>query len=132
LIDVNGTLYGTTMNGGGSNLGAVFTITTSGHESVLYAFQKGSDGANPEASLTDVNGMLYGTTTSGGAYCRDINCGTVYSITTSGAEQVLHSFGANGDGVHPGSGLTEVNGTLYGTTAGYQRHAHSTVFALTP
>ncbi len=65
LINVNGTLYGTTRNGGNFK-GTVFKITTSGEESVLYNFAGKPDGAWPEARLTAMNATLYGTTSSGG------------------------------------------------------------------
>ncbi|MGA8535386.1 MAG: choice-of-anchor tandem repeat GloVer-containing protein, partial [Candidatus Tumulicola sp.] len=84
-------------------------------ERVLYSFcQIAScvDGANPSAGLTNVNGTLYGTTRYGG----DAFDGTVFSITASGKETVLHSFGSGSDGANPYAGLLNVNGTLYGTT----------------
>jgi uncharacterized repeat protein (TIGR03803 family) len=115
LINVNGTLYGTTVHGGTDGDGTVFTITTSGAETVLYSFKGGSgDGKYPtQAALLDVNGTLYGTTARGGTNSR----GTVFSITTSGKETVLHSFGGSDDGALPYGGLLDVNGTLYGTTS---------------
>jgi uncharacterized repeat protein (TIGR03803 family) len=119
LTNVNGVLYGTTYSGGGSGCsggsgcGTVYKVTTSGAESVLYSFSGGSDGANPEATLTNVSGVLYGTTFGGGDSNND---GTVFEITTSGAESVLHRFGAGNDGSKPLAGLTNVNGVLYGTT----------------
>lgn len=113
LIDVNGTLYGTTANGGTYNQGTVFAITLSGTLTVLHNFSGAPDGAGPYARLTNVNGILYGTTVGGGAHVR----GTVFAITTSGAETVLHSFeGYPGDGDSPVSDLINVDGTLYGTT----------------
>ncbi|MGB8909032.1 MAG: choice-of-anchor tandem repeat GloVer-containing protein [Candidatus Cybelea sp.] len=128
LIDVTGTLYGTTPAGGANGEGTVFAITTSGKETVLYSFGSGSgDGGHPAAGLTDVNGMLYGTTSGGGAG----NQGTVFSITTSGAETVLHSFGSSGDGSYPYAGLTHVNGTLYGTTEEGGYYTDGTVFSIT-
>jgi uncharacterized repeat protein (TIGR03803 family) len=91
LINVNGTLYGTTGAGGANNAGTVFSITPSGTETVLYSFKGGSgDGAGPEGRLLDVRGTLYGITTSGGEY---IDWGTFFSITTSGTETMLYSFG---------------------------------------
>lgn len=56
LINVNGTLYGTTYAGGADNAsdypllsGTVFSITTSGtNEKVLHSFGKGTDGNNPK------------------------------------------------------------------------------------
>jgi uncharacterized repeat protein (TIGR03803 family) len=56
--------------------------------------------------------MLYGTTSAGGTR----NDGTVFSITTSGAERVLHSFAGGSDGAQPNAALLDVAGTLYGTT----------------
>ena len=47
----------------------------------------------PMAGLINFNGTLYGTTMSGGANCSSSGgCGTVFTITTSGAETVLYSF----------------------------------------
>jgi uncharacterized repeat protein (TIGR03803 family) len=111
LVDVNGTLYGTTAQGGAYGNGTVFSISTSGVEAVLHSFDYDPDGENPLAGLIDANGTLYGTTQFGGR-----GGGTVFSITTSGAESVLYSFQKPADGAHPVSGLVPINGTLYGTT----------------
>ncbi len=130
LIEVGATLYGTASYGGtastrdasGTGKGGVFTLTEQGKESVLYAFKGAPDGATPDGGLVDVNGSLYGTTTFGGSRCRHklpggfSGCGTVYSISRSGVERVLYSFGGGDDGAHPIGGLTDVGGTLYGTT----------------
>jgi uncharacterized repeat protein (TIGR03803 family) len=62
LIDVDGTLYGTTVSGGLEGGGTVFKITTSGTESVVYSFGGGSDGAYPYGGLVHFAGALYGTT----------------------------------------------------------------------
>ena len=140
LIDVNGTLYGTTNGGGASGDGTVFSISTAGTEKVLYSFAGGSaDGVGPAAPLLDVNGTLYGTTANGGgAGCyQNDGCGTVYSVSTSGAEQVLHIFTGGSDGAVPHAALVNVDGTLYGTTAlggglGCHRKGCGTVFEITP
>ncbi|HEX3368446.1 MAG TPA: choice-of-anchor tandem repeat GloVer-containing protein [Candidatus Cybelea sp.] len=119
LLDVNGTLYGTTAGGGASGYGTVFSITRSGSETVLHRFKGGSrDGAHPLAPLLEVDGMLYGTTSNGGAYCRGSGgCGTVFSIATSGKETLLYSFkGGKIDGQNPYAGLIDAEGKLYGTT----------------
>ncbi len=120
-IDVNGTLYGTTLHGGSAGCGTVYKITA-GSESVLYSFQGGTtDGCIPNASLIDLNGTLYGTTTAGGAGTKCSNyggCGTVFKITTSGGESVLYNFrGGKNDGFYP-TALINVNGTLYGGANG--------------
>ncbi len=79
------------------------------------------------AGLILLKNILYGTTLEGGVK----NVGTVFSLTTSGEETVLHSFSAGG-GRAPFAGLLVADGTLYGTTwgSGYQHHGN--VFSLTP
>ncbi|MGC9993506.1 MAG: choice-of-anchor tandem repeat GloVer-containing protein [Candidatus Cybelea sp.] len=86
----NGTLYGTTYDGGANGDGTVFAITPSGKGTVLHNFGGSGDGESPLAGLLNVNGTLYGTTDWGGANGN----GTVFAITTSGTETVLHSFAA--------------------------------------
>jgi uncharacterized repeat protein (TIGR03803 family) len=133
LVDVNGTLYGTTINGGAKGDGTVFAVTPSGTETVLHSFAGKPDGAHPYAGLINVNGTLYGTTTSGGANCSSTGgCGTVFTITTSGAETVFYSFkGAPGDGKYPTQeALLDINGTLYGTTKRGGTNDLGTVFSL--
>jgi uncharacterized repeat protein (TIGR03803 family) len=136
LIYVNGKLYGTTYYGGGSGCGStyggcgtVYSVTTSGKETVLYRFSGGADGGNPATSLTEMNGTLYGTTSQGGS----AGDGTVFSISTTGSEQVLHTFSGS-DGAHPQTELTNLNSTLYGTTyrGGSRSRKYGTVFALAP
>jgi uncharacterized repeat protein (TIGR03803 family) len=119
LIAVNGTLYGTTFAGGGSGVGAVFAVSTSGKESVLHTFSGSPDGSDPLAGLIAVKGVLYGTTYTGGAVSG--GSGTVFNVSTSGTESVLHSFAGGGysnapDGGNPQAGLVNLSGTLYGTT----------------
>ncbi|HEV3090548.1 MAG TPA: choice-of-anchor tandem repeat GloVer-containing protein [Candidatus Cybelea sp.] len=120
LIEVKGNLYGMSSIGGAHDLGTVFKITTAGKETVIYSFKGNPDGAGPRGGLIDVNGTLYGTTRYGGpsgSGCGGNGCGTVFSVTTTGTEKVLHSFGVyNNDGLLPYAGLINVKGTLYGTT----------------
>src|SRR5271165_2453754 len=96
---------------------------------VIYSFQNGSDGAYPYAGLTALNGDLYGTTYGGGATS---GWGTVFKVSTSGAEQVLYQFQAGNDGAHPYDGLVALNGTFYGTTAQGGTSGSGTVFSITP
>ncbi|MGC9990893.1 MAG: choice-of-anchor tandem repeat GloVer-containing protein [Candidatus Cybelea sp.] len=92
----------------------------------------GGDGSYPLASLLDVEGTLYGTTYAGGTGgCRG-GCGTVFSVTLDGKEQVLHSFPSGSDGVHPSAALVDLDGTLYGTTRNSDEPRHGgTVFSIT-
>lgn len=121
LIDVGGTLYGTTYFGGRYGGGTIFSITTGGTEKVLYEFRgPPTDGNGPAAGLVNLGGTLYGTTSIGGKYCltKYEGCGTVFSVTTGGTEKVLHYFrGAPDDGGIPDGDLINLGGTLYGTTS---------------
>jgi uncharacterized repeat protein (TIGR03803 family) len=122
----NGIFYGTTRSGGAFNHGAIFALTATGDESLLYSFRGGTDGDFPSAPpIQGRDGALYGITTYGGAnpnmatLC-DRGCGTVFRVTLEGKETVLHAFrGGMLDGVHPTSSLLQSSdGTLYGTTSG--------------
>jgi uncharacterized repeat protein (TIGR03803 family) len=70
LLNVNGTLYGTTgagYNKNGAFNGAMFSITPAGVLTVLHTFGKGTDGIAPLGNLIKVGSALYGTTWSGGS-----------------------------------------------------------------
>jgi uncharacterized repeat protein (TIGR03803 family) len=134
VINLNGTLYGTTMEGGANGDGTVYSIRPSGMEKVLYSFKGGpGDGEFPLAGVINVKGTLYGTTVYGGANCGSSGgCGTVFAFTRSGSESVLYSFkGSSGDGDRPYAGLINVNGTLYGTTHLGGANSFGTVFSIT-
>jgi uncharacterized repeat protein (TIGR03803 family) len=83
LINVGGTLYGTTAGGGAENRGTVFSYALKTHEEMtLYPFCQQTncaDGAVPYAGLINVGGTLYGTTLGGGLGDNG-NGGTVFSI----------------------------------------------------
>jgi uncharacterized repeat protein (TIGR03803 family) len=127
LVDVNGTLYGATYQGGSFGQGVVFSVTTSGEEKVLHNFKGNLDGALPKGALIYLKGKLYGTTSGGGSS----GAGTVYSVSTTGTEKVLHEFQVGlSDGVSPTTGLTELKGILYGTTSGGGSSGAGTVYTI--
>jgi uncharacterized repeat protein (TIGR03803 family) len=121
VIDVDGTLYGTTRGGGDFQSGTVFKLTTTGQETVLYSFTgTGGDGFNPVAPLImDAAGNLYGTTGYGGLYgaCGSNGCGTVFKIDPAGHETVLYRFTGGADGQYPNGVIRDPQGNLYGTTS---------------
>jgi uncharacterized repeat protein (TIGR03803 family) len=124
LIGVNGTLYGTTEEGGTGNCslgcGTVFVLDRkTGAEEVLHSFcsqQNCADGWAPDAALIDVKGTLYGPAIAGGAYGE----GAVFALDPkTGAEKVVYSFCSQKnctDGGSPVGSLLYVKGTLYGAT----------------
>jgi len=113
----DGYFYGTTQLGGtgcnSNGCGTVFRVTKSGSVSVLYRFIGGrNDGAEPAAGLVEgTDGNLYGSTFEAGAQ----NTGTLYQVTTTGAEKLLYSFPER-VGQHPSASLLQhTNGKFYGT-----------------
>jgi uncharacterized repeat protein (TIGR03803 family) len=132
VVDALGNLYGTTVWGGTSEGGTIFTIRADGSGfAVLHSFAGyPSDGANPYAGLVaDGLGNLYGTTYGDGAGDR----GTVFKIRTDGSGYaVLHSFaGGAGDGEEPYGGLlVDADGDLFGTTVYGGASNHGTIFTM--
>jgi uncharacterized repeat protein (TIGR03803 family) len=106
--DSSGNLYGTTYWGGTDTIaGTVFKLTERGAEAVLYSFQAGTDGYQPQSNLLrDSAGNLFGTTQD-----------TVFKVTESGQKTNLHVFTRSPDGYYPLAGLTrDAEGNLYGTS----------------
>jgi uncharacterized repeat protein (TIGR03803 family) len=132
LIAVDGELYGTTFGGGSYGAGTAFAASASASsDKVLHDFQcchAVKDGQYPYAPLTAVNGKFYGVTGKGGTS----DAGTVFVVTGSGAESVLHDFESKPDGAAPHAGLTPDGGALYGTTTDGGSASEGTVFTLTP
>jgi uncharacterized repeat protein (TIGR03803 family) len=130
VIDKAGNLYGTTSFGGAHNFGAVFVLTPSGAETVLYSFgSQTNDGAYPFGGVVlDKSGNLYGTTTIGGVH----NKGTVFKVSPAGAETVLYSFAGGTDGCNPDAGVVlGKKNVLYGTTIACGSSNNGIVFTVT-
>jgi uncharacterized repeat protein (TIGR03803 family) len=111
LADGSGNLFGATARGGGTGCsgtgcGTVFRLAPDGTETVLYAFQGGSDGQNPWGGvIADQSGDFYGLTSGGGNYsnseCAALGCGTIYEIHPDGGEIALYAFQGGDDGASP-------------------------------
>jgi uncharacterized repeat protein (TIGR03803 family) len=164
MIDDQGALYGTTGRGGstdakGLGFGTVFKLAppakgeTAWKETVLYRFQGGGDGANPEAELVaDDHGVLYGVTYAGGiggGLDGKSGNGTIFKLTPPAKGEpawthtVLYRFKGGDDGGVPAlrtSLLVDKAGALYGTTtsgglvgeAGAGSSGYGTIFKLAP
>ncbi|HEX8817620.1 MAG TPA: choice-of-anchor tandem repeat GloVer-containing protein [Terriglobales bacterium] len=134
LLDKQGTIFGTTQDGGGYGCGTVFKIDANGKESIMHNF-KGvgpghpADGAYPIAGLIrDHHGNLYGTTELGGAS----NDGTVFKIDSTGRESLLLSLDGKSGGGYPFGGVVmDAQGNLYGTAA-YGGDGIGVTFELSP
>jgi uncharacterized repeat protein (TIGR03803 family) len=127
ILDEQRNLYGTTVIGGlgggcfGYGCGIVFKLDPAGKETVLYTFKGGTDGGYPSGPIVrDPAGNLYGETAYGGdlSCFPPYGCGTVFKLTPTGKQTVLHRFtGTGGDGAQAWSGLVrDRKGTLYGST----------------
>ncbi|MGB8965279.1 MAG: choice-of-anchor tandem repeat GloVer-containing protein [Candidatus Cybelea sp.] len=102
---------------------------------VVFSFGNsvnGYDGVYPLAPLIDVKGALYGTTVYGGSYGygSHVGSGTIFSISTSGTENVLYSFSGGGDGASPFAPLTDVKDRLYGTASTGGTYGNGTIFSV--
>ncbi|MFZ0419618.1 MAG: choice-of-anchor tandem repeat GloVer-containing protein [Candidatus Sulfotelmatobacter sp.] len=132
----NGNFYGTTANGGTSNWGTVFEITSAGKLTTLYDFCSltgCADGAHPNAALTQApNSNFYGTTC--GSFCNAPGSGTAFEITPKGALTTLYNFCSQTgctDGANPtATPLQDTNGTFFGTTYYGGADNAGTVFSL--
>ena len=121
-------LFGTTVEGGQTNLGTVYRVNADGTGyQVLHSFGSPGDGAMPRAGVLLVGSTLFGTTESGGSS----GLGTIFRIETNGSGySILNHFlgGTNGSG--PAAELLISAGTLYGTTWSLGQTNGSTVFKI--
>jgi uncharacterized repeat protein (TIGR03803 family) len=146
-LDPAGNLYGTSLEGGSDDNGAVYEVSPSGDgwtETVLYSFGDNAwhPGGPYAGVILDKKGNLYGTEPFGG----DTGFGSVYELkhTAKGREEItLYSFQNNGvDGIFPelGNLVFDKAGNLYGTTGdggtggpcGRYAYGCGTVFELSP
>ncbi len=155
-MEANGTLFGTTLLGGGASAcgqnasggfvgcGTVFELKPLGanyRERILYRFQSGTDGATPGSAPIFVEGILYGTAATGGGNpsCggAPINpgCGSVYKLAPRNADYtfgLIHTFtGMRSDGANPFGGLVAEGHRFCGSTQYGGEQNQGTVFSLT-
>ena len=111
-----GRFYGTTLQGGSTGNGSVFSMNLDGTGfTVLHSFAAaGDEGRVPYGGLIISGATIFGTAMSGGGS----SGGTIFSMQTDGsAFQVLHNFSTLGaDGYQPRSELIVLGSQLYGTT----------------
>jgi uncharacterized repeat protein (TIGR03803 family) len=127
----DGNFWGTSVFGGAKGFGNIFTISPGGVFSDKYDFTNDEYGAYPNSEIVYVPscGCIYGTTVGyaavQGSSSGTAPNGTLYSFSvnlTKETGSMLHAydFGISGSdnnlGVQPVTGVTVVNGTVYGTS----------------
>ena len=106
VVGADGSFYGTTQIGGGSNQGAVFKVTSAGVMTTLVNFY-GANGAQPLAGLVLASdGNFYGSTSAGGSN----NLGTIFKMTPSGTLTTLVNLTAT-TGTSPRASANSRNST---------------------
>jgi len=114
----DGFLYGTASAGGGSGVGTLFKVATTGTGfAVLYNFQTAS-GDTPSTLFLHTNGNLYGLTFHGGT---DTAYGTVFSFSNNlkpfVSPIVLRSTKVGASVSLLGQGFGTATGVTFGSTA---------------
>jgi uncharacterized repeat protein (TIGR03803 family) len=117
VVDPAGNVYGATEDGGATDGGALFKIDPAGDEKLLFSFPNGTFGIDPASGvIAGGNRYLYGTTNYGGTGGGGLGrWGVVYSISPTGAYNVLYGFSGQADGGQPGALIADSVGNLYGT-----------------
>ena len=124
VFDPAGNLYGTSLEGGAQQQGAVYQLKPLNGgwtESILYSFTGGSDGQNPSEVLVGNDGNLYG-----------IAADELFQLVPSASgwtEDVLYRFDYY---VVPGFLVQDNSGNLYNIAEAQEGVGQSEVFMLSP
>jgi uncharacterized repeat protein (TIGR03803 family) len=143
IFGPDGTLYGTTFQGGSDSSGTVFNLTPPATaspnvfggwtETDIHVFGSGGDGSSPQIGdlVFDNQGNIYGVACGGGAS----GAGAAYELTPSSggwSETILYSFTGGADGLCPlGTFIFDGLGNLYSTAWQGGGSGYGTVFELT-
>jgi uncharacterized repeat protein (TIGR03803 family) len=106
----DGTIYGTTANGGACQCGTLYKREPNGRLTTLHEFAP-NDGIWPTGLVLGRDGRLYGSAQRGGPE----RAGTLFSWDGTSL-QVLHSFQRATTGELPNGIVQDADGNLYGTT----------------
>lgn len=130
----DGFFYGCTRQGGLSDGGIAYKISTDGAVfTVLHTFSdpsfENADGALPAGPLVfGSGGSLYGVSGGGG----ETGSGTLFKVNTQGTKFfTLHDFSAAADGSSPTSLMPGRDGSLYGVSTNGGANGNGTIFRVT-
>jgi uncharacterized repeat protein (TIGR03803 family) len=123
----DGTIYGSTRQGGPPGYGTVFSMTTNGVFTTLAAFPYVEPNSTSCSLVQGSGGNFYGTSLGGGAQ----DSGTVYRVTPHGDMTVLASFASTNGSLPACSLLQGQDGAFYGTANQAGPAGYGTIFKLT-
>jgi uncharacterized repeat protein (TIGR03803 family) len=124
----DGSFYGPTLQGGLSDYGTLFRLTSGKTFSTLRSFN-GDNGAYCSSLLLQAaDGNLYGTAENGGT---NGGWGTVFRTTPAGVITPLVSFGYTNGGIPVAGLVQDTDGTFYGTTYYGGTNGVGSVFKMT-
>lgn len=135
VADSSGNLFGSTVEGGQSNLGTIFELSPKAGggwtETVLHSFAGGSDSVGPYTPVLDAQGNVYGET---GASGYD-GCNCVYKLARNASggwtKTVIYTFPSSA-GTTNGLLVFDGEGNLYGALSSYNNGYFLSVFKLSP
>jgi uncharacterized repeat protein (TIGR03803 family) len=135
VADASGNFFGTTLLGGGADVGSVFKLQPSGKETLLYSFSGTSDNGNnsvfPSSLILDTAGNLYGAAEETGTR----QYGSILELLPTAHGTYTEKNLDNLSGVidHPlGNLIFDKSGNLYGTALDGGANGFGAVFELTP
>ena len=142
VMDRNGSIYGTTLNGGPTGGGTVFRLTPSTlgrgwKETILYTFPNCSSGCSPLHGLAiDQAGNLYGAAGGGDMLCLGgTYCGVVFELSPQKGNQwtytVVHKFNGT-DGWGSDTPTVGPDGNIYGVTLYGGQSNQGVAYEITP
>jgi uncharacterized repeat protein (TIGR03803 family) len=121
----DGNMYGTGLYCGTNNTGAVYKISPTGTESVLYNFPSNWSFCFSGLTLGS-DGNFYGT-----CFSTPTGNGSIFKLTPAGVFTDVHDFnGVNGDTEPIYAPIQAADGNYYGTT-GYYPYSCGNVYKLT-
>lgn len=125
-IESNGDMLGTTIGGGASGNGIIWTLAADGTYTVLHSFTTEEANFSRGKLIQDKKGNFYGTSLFGGT----AGDGTVYKFNAKGKVTVLHTFnGTDGDAPEHGV-VSDRAGNLYGVTAFGGTYDEGTIYKI--